>query len=151
MLTFREMRRRCKAVGFHCHHIIPIAVVEHRSLARIIGRARFVGFEPQDFASNGMHLPSTEEQAVIFNLPMHSGPHRRYNDIVASRISLWSKLPPEVVLAHMHNLQNSLKRGLRRGPVSITSAAQIGVSLYEDFIKLDAAIESLFEMTKFDV
>jgi A nuclease family of the HNH/ENDO VII superfamily with conserved AHH len=138
-------------IDFNCHHVIPIAVVEHRALARTFGRARSSGFDPQDFATNGMHLPTTEEQSLIFGLPMHRGPHRRYNDIVAFQISLWSKLPPDEVLAQIHGLQNSLKRGLRRGPISITSGAEMGVGLFEGFLKLDAAIERLFETTKFGV
>jgi hypothetical protein len=138
-------------VDFHCHHVIPIAVVEHRALARTFGRARSAGFEPQNFATNGMHLPSTEEQAVIFSLPLHRGPHRFYNEIVASQISQWSKLPPEQVLKQIHGLQNSLKNGLRRGTVSITAGAEMGASLYQDFLKLDAAVERLFQTKIFEI
>jgi hypothetical protein len=144
MLTFRDMRKHCKVQGFHCHHVIPISVVERRSLARIFGRARSVGFEPEDFTSNGMHLPSTVKQAVIFRLPLHRGPHRRYNEIVAEQISRWSNLQPDELLGQLQCLQASLKLGLRRGPVTINGGAEIGTALSDEFRRIDYVIEKLY-------
>jgi hypothetical protein len=148
MLTFREMRKRCKAQGFHCHHIIPISVIENRSLARIFGRARSAGFEPQDFITNGMHLPATEELAVAFRLPLHRGPHRLYNEIVATQVADWSRLGPKELVKRISLLQTSLRLGLRRNPVSINDAAAIGHALAEDFRQLDAAISLLYGSTE---
>ncbi len=149
ILTFREIRKRCKILGFHCHHVIPIAVVEHRALARTFGRARSAGFEPQNFATNGMHLPSTEEHAVAFRLPLHRGPHKVYNEIVANHISNWAGLPPHELLEKLCSLQNSLKRGLRRGPVAIGTSSDLGLRLTHDFQRLDVAIERLIETDAF--
>jgi A nuclease family of the HNH/ENDO VII superfamily with conserved AHH len=144
MLSFREVRKRCKATGFHCHHIIPTSVVQKRSLARLFGKARSVGFEPDDFASNGIHLPTTEKLAVAFSLPLHTGPHRQYNEMVASQIADLERLKPHEVLMHLHALQLRLRHGLRRGAARITLATHIDTVLIEDFQRLDTALEKLY-------
>ncbi|MGL5839407.1 MAG: AHH domain-containing protein, partial [Sphingorhabdus sp.] len=82
MATFRAVRSRVRINGFHCHHLIPIEVVERRVFAKLFGSVRTEGFDPNDFQSNGMHLPNTEKQAAIFRMPLHRGPHPRYNEMV---------------------------------------------------------------------
>ncbi len=143
MLSFRVMRKLGKADGFHCHHVIPVSVVEKRSLARIFGRARSAGFDPDDFASNGMHLPSTEKQAIVFKLPLHRGPHRRYNELVANQIARWDALDPRDLAYQLAMLQQSLKSGLRRPSVVLRHDGSLGISLIEDFRKLDIVLEQL--------
>jgi hypothetical protein len=146
MLSFRVMRKLGKADGFHCHHIIPTSVVEKRSLARIFGRARSAGFDPEDFASNGMHLPSTERQAIAFRLPLHRGPHRRYNELVANQISRWDALDPRDLSNQLALLQPSLKIGLRRPAVVLRHQGSLGISLIQDFRKLDIDLEHLLKL-----
>jgi hypothetical protein len=146
MLSFREMRKRGKVEGFACHHIIPVSVVQRRSLARAFGRARSAGFELEDFVANGMQLPTTDALADAFKLPLHRGPHRLYNEIVAERVALWADLDPFHLVVRMHQLQQELKRGLRRAPVSITTVNGMSDILFQDFCRLDTAIEKLVEM-----
>lgn len=42
-----------------------------------------MGFE--DFRRNGLLLPATERAARRIGLPLHRGPHRRYNEVVVDR------------------------------------------------------------------
>lgn len=44
------------------------------------------GLRFDDFRSNGLLLPSTERAARRTALPLHRGPHRRYNELVAERV-----------------------------------------------------------------
>lgn len=48
-----------------------------------IGREQ-AGFD--DFRRNGLLLPAVDEAAVRLGLPLHRGPHRRYNEVVFARV-----------------------------------------------------------------
>ncbi len=68
------------------HHVIPRQVVvlpAFRLMFETIGLHR-IGFE--DFRINGMLLPHREESAARMRLPLHRGPHRRYNQMVMERV-----------------------------------------------------------------
>jgi hypothetical protein len=94
----------------------------------------------------GAQLPTTDALADAFKLPLHRGPHRLYNEIVAERVALWADLDPFHLVVRMHQLQQELKRGLRRAPVSITTVNGMSDILFQDFCRLDTAIEKLVEM-----
>jgi hypothetical protein len=143
------MRKRCKPDGFHCHHLIPLSVLEKRSFARIFGKARAAGFDPDDFASNGMHLPFREDLAIAFGLPLHRGPHHIYNEIVAEQISGWTRLHHLDLISRLHQLQIELRRGLRRPGVRVGAVEDMNRILYDDFKRIDAAIETLFSKPHF--
>ena len=51
-------------------------------MIRYLGADR-LGFE--DFRRNGLLLPATERAARRIGLPLHRGPHRRYNEVVVDR------------------------------------------------------------------
>ncbi len=51
-------------------------------MIRYLGSDR-LGFE--DFRRNGLLLPATERAAQRIGLPLHRGPHRRYNEVVVDR------------------------------------------------------------------
>lgn len=68
------------------HHVIPRQALTKSSFSLMfetIGRHR-IGFD--DFRVNGMLLPMREESALRMRLPLHRGPHRRYNEMVMERI-----------------------------------------------------------------
>ena len=144
MVSFREVKRRCRADGFQCHHLIPLAVVESQSLAMLFGRLRSTGFNPHDFNSNGMHLPSSEKQAAVFRLPMHRGPHKRYNNMVADRIAGFSNLDDQSILQNVVKLQYDLRKGLRRGPVNLLCGRGGQGNTADFFDRLDSAADLLW-------
>lgn len=113
MTSFRAVRSKCNLEGFHGHHLISCQVVEARSFARFFGSLRSEGFEPDNFETNGIHLPSTEVNAMAFALPMHRGPHLRYNAMVAHHIAALERLTPREALHQIHLLQIELRDGLR--------------------------------------
>lgn len=43
-----------------------------------------VGFD--DFRANGLLLPTTEAATLRTGMPLHRGPHRRYNELVIERV-----------------------------------------------------------------
>ena len=48
-----------------------------------IGRDR-VRFD--DFRASGLLLPSSDEATTRTGMPLHRGPHRRYNELVIERV-----------------------------------------------------------------
>jgi hypothetical protein len=114
MLSFKEIRSRIRIEGFQCHHLIPIQVVEKAEFSIFFGNLRAISFDPQDFISNGIHLPCTEEMAIIFGLPLHRGGHPQYNKMVAEQISVLQSLTIGEAFGQVRLLQSTLKRGLRR-------------------------------------
>ena len=67
-----------------------------------IGRP-LVGFD--DFRANGLLLPSTDEASLRTGMPLHRGPHHRYNQLVIERVGRieahWSQArltAPEIAL-----------------------------------------------------
>ncbi len=68
------------------HHLLPLQLLRQKSLASM-----FAGIGPRrmvfdDFRTNGLLLPATEQAALVLGLPLHRGPHRIYNAMVAERI-----------------------------------------------------------------
>lgn len=124
MLSFREVKKRVRVPGFHCHHLIPVEVVEKRAFRNLFLRIRTVGFDFHNFHQNGMFLPCTEENATAFRLPMHRGPHPVYNQIVCERIAAWEKLGPNGQLREIENLQNDLRMALRSNRLPLRKGAR---------------------------
>jgi A nuclease family of the HNH/ENDO VII superfamily with conserved AHH len=136
--------RRVRPQGFHCHHIIPIEVVQKRSLAIIIGKARSVGFNDDDFETNGMLLPSVVRNAVSFRLPLHRGSHPQYNALVAERISGMNWLSPRETKARLFQLQSTLKYGLRLPASNLLGGSRDPLRSHGDFRKIDGEIDRLW-------
>jgi len=121
-----------------------------------IGRER-LGFD--DFRSNGLLLPASGESALRMRLPLHRGPHRDYNAMVAERVGQiegdWSQLrsrAPEIALDHalmrLDLLQRALRRRLlqpARARVRLNRSDPLGAGL--DFAELDAMAEALWAGT----
>jgi A nuclease family of the HNH/ENDO VII superfamily with conserved AHH len=134
MPSFREMGIKCRVEGFHRHHIIPIEVIERPVFSIMFGHLRAIGFDPQDFGTNGMHLPCTEKMAITFELPLHRGPHPQYNELVADRVATMAKLPVGDAYINIRLLQHILRRGLRR---SCTLRPESACGLDIDFRTLE--------------
>ncbi|MEP0390837.1 MAG: AHH domain-containing protein [Erythrobacter sp.] len=106
--------------GLQRHHLLPKQLLAKRYFGRMfesIGRVR-VGFD--DFRYNGLLLPATEEASVQTGLPLHRGPHRRYNELVIERIGsieqrwdLVNRKDPETARNEALDRMRLLQRALR--------------------------------------
>ena len=142
------------------HHLLPCQVMKRPVFAKLvdaIGGDR-IGFD--DFRRNGLLLPSTEDRARRTLLPLHRGPHRIYNEAVASRIGQreadWqarrrrSDLSASLTALMRPNLlQKALRRRLLapdRKPVCLNLRDPLASGL--DFSELDALADSLWAATE---
>jgi hypothetical protein len=141
------------------HHLLPCQLLAHRCFGPLfssIGRER-VGFD--DFRSNGLLLPANGESALRLRLPLHRGPHRTYNAMVAERVgqieSEWSRqragAPEQALiqaLMRLDLLQRALRRKLlapERRRMKLNWQDPLGADL--DFTELDAMAEALWAGT----
>lgn len=103
------------------HHLLPCQLLSQRGfglLFNAIGRDR-LGFD--DFRRNGLLLPASDEAAQRTRMPLHRGPHRSYNAMVAERVGQveaeWSRLrlcAPEIAVEQAIMRLELLQRALRR-------------------------------------
>jgi hypothetical protein len=145
--------------GMQRHHLLPCQLLSARCFAPLfdaIGRDR-LGFD--DFRSNGLLLPAVGEWAFRLRLPLHRGPHRDYNEMVAERVgrieSDWSRMrltAPEIALdqalMRFGLLQRALRRRLlepERMHLQLNRNDPLDTGL--DFAELDAMAESLWANT----
>jgi A nuclease family of the HNH/ENDO VII superfamily with conserved AHH len=146
--SFREMGMKCRVEGFHRHHIIPINVIARPAFSILFGNLRAIGFDPDDFATNGMHLPCTEQMAAIFDLPMHRGSHPTYNEIVSERVAIIAQLGVGEAYVEIRRLQKLLRKGVRRRDMLTprdTFGAQIDFRTLEaEAILLNGFIDTAF-------
>lgn len=88
-LPFHSVNRRgcfgyCK--DMQRHHLLPRQLLKADYFDRLflsLGQ-RQIGFD--DFRTNGLLLPATATAALSSGLPLHRGPHRLYNELVAQRV-----------------------------------------------------------------
>lgn len=71
--------------GMQRHHILPREVTGKSCFARLVHGVGDDRLALDDFRSNGLLLPSLEQASQILGLPLHRGPHRRYNEVVLER------------------------------------------------------------------
>jgi len=141
------------------HHLLPCQLLSARCFGPLldtIGRER-LGFD--DFRSNGLLLPASGESALRLRLPLHRGPHRDYNAMVAERVgqieSEWARLRPvapeialDQALMRFGLLQRALRRRLlepERRRMRLSRHDPLGTGL--DFAELDAMAEALWAGT----
>jgi len=116
-----------------------------------------IGFE--DFRTNGLLLPSTEDASLRTGMPLHRGPHRQYNELVIERVgrieASWSLLrfkdaesALSEALLRLALLQSALRRRLlnERRRMVLNRKDPLGSGF--DFSELDAMAESLWEATE---
>lgn len=141
--------------GLQRHHLLPRQLLSQRCFGTMfaaIGRSQ-VGFD--DFRANGLLLPATEKATIRTGMPLHRGPHRRYNEVVIARVGRieerWSlgRRHNETVamvetLLRLHLLQGALRRQLlgQRRRVLLNRNDPLGTGF--DFTELDAMAESLW-------
>lgn len=141
--------------GLQRHHLLPRQLLSQRCFGAMfadVGRAR-VGFD--DFRRNGLLLPATEKASISTGMPLHRGPHPRYNEVVIARVgrieARWShaRRADEAAalgeaLMRLHLLQGALRRQLlaERRRVLLNRRDPLGAGY--DFSELDAMAEMLW-------
>lgn len=132
MISFQSVRTRYRIMDFDFHHLFPRQLIDAGSFAKFFGNSGSVRIEPDDFSCNGMHQPTTDEMAQMFALPLHRGPHPRYNGMVAEHIESLRCLDPHDALVEISPFQIHLRTSfrkfaacdieLKRSPMSATLA-----------------------------
>lgn len=130
-----------------------------RALFDAVGQD-LIGFD--DFRCNGLLLPALEQAAMVLGLPLHRGPHSRYNQVVAERVgqieSGWQaarsrcpEMAAREVLMRMRLLQRALRRSLMQpGPARIRLNTRDPLGQGVDFSELDAMAEAIWAGTAED-
>ena len=121
-------------------------------MSAAVGRER-VGFD--DFRRNGLLLPANEHTSLRTGMPLHRGPHPRYNEVVIARVgsieATWSigrvrgdETALAEALLRLQLLQGALRRQLlaERRRVLLNRKDPIGTG--SDFSDLDAMAEKLW-------
>jgi hypothetical protein len=67
------------------HHLLPVALFRRKQFRQFFMDLMAVGFEFDDFPTNGVLLPTTEAETLRCGLPLHRGPHPRYNALILMR------------------------------------------------------------------
>lgn len=142
------------------HHVIPRQVLTKPSFGRMfetIGAHR-IGFD--DFRVNGMLLPTREDGALRMNLPLHRGPHRRYNEMVIERVG---QIDRDWTMRHSRfrtsaGVDATMRLSLLRAALRRRLLDSIGRSIMlnkrdprrspEDFSDLDAMADALWGATE---
>ena len=160
-IPFRSVNRRGEPdydPAFQRHHLLPRQLLGRRCFGSMfgeIGRAP-VGFD--DFRANGLLLSATEDATIRTGMPLHRGPHRRYNELVIERVGRveerWQRarrqnaeLAFEEALMRLQLLQSALRRRLltERRRMILNRKDPLGTGF--DFTELDAMAEALWVAT----
>lgn len=111
-----------------------------------------------DFRTNDLLLPASEKAASQYGLPLHRGPHPRYNEIVSERVaaieSHWhvarrrcASGAASDALGRLQLLQGALRRRLldESRPLVLNRGDTLGKG--QDFSALDAMAYALWAAT----
>lgn len=120
-----------------------------------IGRES-IGFD--DFRANGLLLPATENATLRTGMPLHRGPHKRYNEVVIERVGRieqgWVATrarDPETAMLEALERLTLLQAALRvrllseRRRMILNKKDPLGHGF--DFGELDAMAEALWDAT----
>jgi hypothetical protein len=157
-ITFRSVNRPGTEGynrGLQRHHLLPRQLLSEHCFANLfatVGQGA-VGFD--DFRSNGLLLPCTEQATIRTGMPLHRGPHRRYNEVVIARVGRIEEHWAETRTRDHHAaraeacdrlrlLQAALRRQLlaQRQRVLLNRNDPLGTGY--DFSELDAMAEALW-------
>ena len=143
--------------GLQRHHLLPRQLLSQGCFSALfdaVGHGR-IGFD--DFRVNGLLLPANDDSALRMAMPLHRGPHRRYNRMVIDRIGMieagWARrrrsegleTACEQALMQMRLVQRALRRRLLQGGVrSFALNRRDPVQQAPDFSELDAMAELLW-------
>lgn len=141
--------------GLQRHHLLPRQLLSQHCFGAMfasMGRAQ-VGFD--DFRANGLLLPATDTATIRTGMPLHRGPHRRYNEVVIARVGRieerWSNVrrtdngaAMAEAVSRLHLLQGALRRQLlaQRRRMLLNRNDPLGTGF--DFTALDAMAEALW-------
>lgn len=161
-IAFQKVNRRGDPdydSGLQRHHLLPRQLLRRNCFGRLfseIGR-KAIGFD--DFRVNGLLLPANEDATLRTGMPLHRGPHRRYNEVVIERVGRiehsWSAtrlLAPEAAmmdaLMRLQLLQSALRRRLLSEKRRLLLNRKDPLGQGFDFGELDAMAESLWVATE---
>ena len=113
---FAEKQPTC----YQRHHLIPVNIMRRPAFAKLFALIAHAGFNPHCLLNNGFLLPATEDGSARTGLPLHRGPHRQYDALIAERLSLiWLAAltgniaaTPVSTLTHISDLQGQIRRSL---------------------------------------
>jgi hypothetical protein len=158
ILAFRSVNARGSAgynPGLQRHHLLPCQLLSQRCFGHMFAHVGLVRAGFDDFRRNGILLPATETTSVYTGMPLHRGPHPRYNEVVIARVgrieARWSLARRHddaaaliEALMRLHLLQGALRRRLlaQRRRVVLNRKDPLGTGF--DFTELDAMAESLW-------
>lgn len=141
------------------HHLLPRQLLSTRCFSTLFEHVghQSVGFE--DFRTNGLLLPSTEAATQRLGMPLHRGPHRRYNELVMERVgrieARWieaRKSDPDgartEALMRLRLLQIALRRRLLADRKRLVLNTKDPLGTGYDFTELDAMAETLWASTE---
>jgi hypothetical protein len=137
------------------HHLLPRQLLSERCFGQMfaaLGRTR-VGFD--DFRCNGLLLPGQEDASLRTGMPLHRGPHHRYNEVVIARVgrieARWSaarRVDSEAALIEalmrLQLLQGALRRRLMAEDRRVRLNRKDPLGTGFDFSELDAMAEALW-------
>ncbi|MBS0481166.1 MAG: AHH domain-containing protein [Proteobacteria bacterium] len=145
--------------GLQRHHILPRQMLSQRAFIPLFAALGHDRLCFDDFRHNGLLLPANDGAAVRVGLPLHRGPHRRYNEIVMERFGQiergWAgsrHRDPELALREALERLRLLQRALRRRllnqerRIRLNRRDPLGAGV--DFTDLDAMAESLWPATE---
>lgn len=78
--------------GWHRHHVLPRQLWRYPNLRVFVTGLHVFGLDLEDFTTNGLFLPATDELAQHYGLPLHRGAHRQYNDLVVDLLDTASRM-----------------------------------------------------------
>jgi hypothetical protein len=145
---------------FQRHHLLPLQLLGARCFGGMFAALGREGVGFDDFRRNGLLLPAAEAAVLRIGLPLHRGPHRRYNALVIERVGQieagWSagqgRLPVTArsdALMRLGLLQRALRRRLLtplRRRLMLHRHDPLGCG--QDFTELDALADSLWPATE---
>ncbi|MEE9433500.1 MAG: AHH domain-containing protein [Sphingorhabdus sp.] len=138
--------------SYQGHHLIPSEVICAPQFVRLFTGLSKVGFGADDFATNGIALPCTEEEAIRSRLPLHRGPHPRYTEIVRGRVASIDLQYRErgsnriAALQRMRWLQRGLEKALATRVIGCLNKRD-PFRIDTDFTTLDSNIAKIENLT----
>lgn len=160
-IPFRSVNRQGSSdynSGLQRHHLLPLQLLSMRSFSRFFETIGLdhIGFD--DFRRNGLLLPCSNPTATMMGLPLHRGPHHRYNAMAIERVARieqhWRHRAGSYganaeAVFRLTLLQGALRRRLldhRRGPIPLN---RNDPALHvPDFTDLDAMADLLWGATE---
>ena len=157
MRGFKGMAGVAVRSEFQLHHLLPVSVFGHSHFSKSFQMLKVAGFDPRYYSVNGLALPATERAASFWKMPMHRGPHRRNNELVAVRVanilselerSDCSQQARSAAIERLNLLICTLRRILSADRPFILLSSRDPINSKVHFWNIDAACDRLWMATK---